>query len=434
MAFKGAVSIEGYDILVAGGGPAGFCAAVAAARSGAKTLLIETTGCLGGMASAGLVPGWCGFADGEKLIHRGIAKELLDALRLYEGKKPSDDIKDLGGIDAEAIKISMDSIAAKSEVDVLFFTTLSGVETGKGGVVKAALIANKNGIFAVKAKLFIDCTGDADLCVFAGAKSVKGDKDGDMQPVSLCMVMGGTSAEGAPEGFRDLMIDDPEFPRIKDSFFWPGFRINGGHLWGVDGSDVKSVSKAMAEGRVLAREFRDAFRKYLPNAEGAELVASASLLGVRETRRIVGEYTLSVDDYWARRRFKDEISHNSFFIDIHPSWANRLRERKGEWDWEKEKRDSMYAKGEFQGIPYRCLLPQGLKNVIDAGRSVSSDRESQSAIRVMPPCMSMGQAAGTAAALLLKGGGNDFKNVDTDALRAKLKTDGAFIPDLPKGV
>ena len=432
MTLNNVKTIEGYDVLVAGGGPAGFCAAVATARSGAKTLLIEATGCLGGMASSGLVPGWCGFHDSEKLIHLGIAKELLDGLRIYEGKAPSDDIKDLGCVDPEGIKLVMDEIAMKSGVDTLFFTTLAGVDSGKGGIVKAALIANKDGIFAVKAKLFIDTTGDADLCHFAGAKTLKGDKDGDMQPVTLCMVMGGVSTEGAAPDFRKLMIDDPEFPRIKDDFFWPGFRINGGHLWGVDGSDVKSVSKAMIEGRMMTREFRDAFRKRLPNGKKAELIQTASLLGVRETRRIVGEYTLSVDDYWAKRRFKDEISHNSFFIDIHPSWADRQRETRGEWNWEKEKRDSMYGKGEFQGIPYRCLLPQGLKNVIDAGRSVSSDRESQSAIRVMPPCMSMGQAAGTAAALLLKSGGNDFKSVDTDALRAKLKADGAFIPDVPK--
>jgi hypothetical protein len=162
----------------------------------------------------------------------------------------------------------------------------------------------------------------------------------------------------------------------------------------------------------------------------AELIQTASLLGVRETRRIEGEYTLNAGDYWAKHRFKDEISLNSFFIDIHPSWANRLRERKGEWNWEKEKRDSRYGKGEFQGIPYRCLLPQGLKNVIDAGRSVSSDRIVQSAIRVMPPCLTMGQAAGAAAALMLKKGADDFRAVDTDELRAKLKKAGAFLPDV----
>ncbi len=425
---SGIKELNGYDILVAGGGPSGFCAAVEAARSGAKTLLVEATGMLGGMATAGLVPGWCGFHDGEKYIHRGLAREILDALRVYEGKTPSDDIKNMGRIDPEAMKIIMDRIATDCGVDLLFFTTMSGIETAPDGMVKEAIIANKDGLSAVSAKLFIDCTGDADLCHFAGAKTVKGDKDGDMQPVSLCMVMGGVSTQDAPANYKRSIIDDPEFPLIKDDFFSAGFRMNSGHLWGVDGADARSVTKAMIDGRLEAKQFRDAFRKYLPASGNAELIQTASLLGVRETRRIVGEYVLSVDDYYARKRFKDEISLNCFFIDIHPSWVNRLRERKGEWTWKQEKEDSIYRKGEFHGIPYRCLLPQGLKNVIVAGRSVSADRETQSSIRVMPPCMTMGQAAGAAAALLLQNGDDDFRKVDTDALREKLKAEGAFLP------
>ena len=431
---SGIKAIEGIDVLVAGGGPAGFCAAVEAARSGAKTLLVEQTGNLGGMASSGLVPGWCGFHNGIEYIHAGLAKEVRDGLRIYAGLPPSDDLKDQGGIDAEAMKSVTDSIATKSGIELLFFTTLCGVEMGKDGVVKEAIVANKDGLFAINAKLFIDGTGDADLCHFAGVKTEKGDKDGDMQPVSLCMLMGGLQDDlmnGTPENFRDLMIKDPEFPLIKDDFFYPGLRMNSGHLWGVDGSSVKSVTKAMIDGRIEARQFQDAFRKYIPRAKGAQLYQTASLLGVRETRRIQGECCLILDDYMQRRRFKDEISHNCFFIDIHPSLANRQREAKGEWSWHKEKVDSSYAKGEFHGIPYRCLIPQGVKNLLDAGRSVSADREVQSAIRVMPPCMSMGQAAGAAASLLLASGGKDFREVDTDALRARLKEHGAFIPDVP---
>jgi len=427
--------MHGYDIVVAGGGPAGFCAAVEAARSGAKTLLVEATGNLGGMASSGLVPDWCGFHDQEKYIHRGLAAEVLAGLRMYAGQNPSEDIRDMGRIDPEAIKSVMDRIAQESGVDILFFTTLAGVETGKDGLVKEAVIANKNGLFSVDAKLFIDCTGDADLCHFAGAKTLKGDTDGDMQPPTLCTVMGGVSTEGAPPDFLQRIIDDPEFPLIKDSFlmffhFPTCVHINGGHLWDVDGSEVGSLTKAMMDGRAQARQFRDAFRKYLPAAKEAELIQTASLLGVRETRRIVGDYVLSKEDYIARHRFNDEISLNSFVIDIHPSWANRLRERRGEWNWREEKRGYRYGKGEFHGIPYRCLVPEGLKNVINAGRSVSSDREAQSAVRVMPPCMTMGQAAGAAAALLLKEGACDFHKVNVGALRARLKSEGAFLPDV----
>ncbi len=427
-AISGVSALSGYDVLVSGGGPAGFCAAVASARAGARTLLVEATGMLGGMATAGLVPGFCGFHDGEKYIHRGIAKELLDVLHVYAGKSPSDDIKAMGRIDPEAMKMAMDRIALDSGLDLLFFTTLAGVAMAPGGVVKEAIIANKDGLCAVRAKLFIDCTGDADLCHFAGAQTVKGDEGGDMQPASLCMVMDGVSTEGAPPDFKQRIIDDPQFPLIKDGFFFPGYRMNSGHLWNVDGSDVRSVTRAMIDGRLEAKQFRDAFRKHLPCAAKAELVQTATLLGVRETRRIVGDYVISAADYHARRRFTDEISLNCFYIDIHPSLAKRLQESTGEWSWDKEKRDSRYATGEFHGIPYRSLLPRGLQNVIVAGRSVSTDREAQSSIRVMPPCMTMGQAAGTAAALLVKQGGDDFRSVDTDILRARLKAEGAFLP------
>ena len=432
--FRGTQILDGYDVVVAGGGPAGCCAAVAAARGGAKTLLVEATGCLGGMASSGLVPAWCGFHDGEKLIHRGLAAEILAGLRAEAEQPPPTDIRDLGAIDAEAMKRVLDRIVTAAGVDVLFFTILAGVEMARPDQVAAALVANKSGIFAVPAKLFVDGTGDADLCHFAGARTQKGDDSGDLQPVSLCMVMGGLGdhpVAGAPADWRERIVADPQFPRIKDDFFYPAFRINGGHQWGVDGTDVRGVTRAMMEGRMLAREFRDAFRKHLPAGGNAELIQTASLLGVRETRRIVGEYSLSADDYLARRRFPDEISLNCFFIDIHPSWASRRRETRGEWNWQREQQAIAYAAGEFHGIPYRCLLPQGLANVIDAGRSVSSDRAVQSAIRVMPPCMTMGQAAGTAAALLLQAGQDDFRAVTPLRLRTALSAAGAFLPELP---
>jgi len=427
-------NIEGYDVLVAGGGPAGFAAAVAASRAGAKTLLVEATGCLGGMASSGLVPGWCGFHDGEKYIHRGLAIELLNGLRKYEGKAPNDDIKDLGGIDPEGVKLVLDELVLGSGVDVMFFSTVAEVEMDSEGKVAAAIIANKDGLAAVRAKAFVDCTGDADLCAKAGASFEKGDKDGDMQPVTLCFVMGGLppdAMKGAPQGWKEKMIADPEFPLVKDDFFHPGFRINGGHLWSVDASQCSHVDKAMVDGRKMVRQFRDAFAKYLPGFKNSFVLQTASLLGVRETRRILGDYTLSGADHQARRRFEDEISFNSFFIDIHPSWANREREAKGEWSWEKEKRDSSFKKGEFHGIPYRCLTPKGLSNVITAGRAVSSDREAHSAIRVMPPCITMGEAAGVAASMAVKAKKADFHQVDVKELRAKLRKNGAFLPELP---
>lgn len=432
--------IGGFDVMVAGGGPAGFAAAAAAAREGMKTLLVEATGCLGGMASSGLVAGWCGFHDKEKFIHRGLAERMRKGLQEYAGLKPSDDIKDQSPVDPEGVKLLMDSIVEEAGVEILFNTTLSDVMARPDGTVEAAIVANKDGLSAVRARLFIDCTGDGDLCARAGARFEKGDAGGDMQPATLCHTLVNLSKGGGaimPEDYRKRMVDDPKYPLIKDDFFgiWPGrgfHIINGGHLWGVDGSDIRSVTKAMIEGRKLARQFRDAYAEHIPSVcKDGVLLQTASLLGVRETRRIIGDYILTEADHKAQRRFDDEISLNSFFIDIHPSWANRLRERRGEWSWEKEKRDSTFPKGGFHGIPYRCLTPVGLKNVLNAGRSVSSDRVAQSAVRVMPPCMTMGEAAGVAAAMSAKETACDVHKVDVGRLRGRLCEHGAFLPDIP---
>lgn len=438
-------TIDEYDVFVAGGGPAGICAAVAAARSGCKTLLIEMTGALGGMAGTGLVPVICGYTDGKKFIQRGIAKELLDGIREYMGEDTGDkdSIENMSlrldskgvhfFIEPEAMKYSADRIAVKSAVHIMFFTTLCRVEMDTNDIVKTATVANKNGIFNVNAKFFIDCTGDADLCTFAGAKTIKGDKNGDMQPASLCMVMNNLPAEWFDNEIWKKIINDNEFPLIKDDFFCPFpirslFRTNGGHLWNVDGSNIKSVSQAMINGRMLAKQLLDALHKYVPDTQNTNLIQTADLLGVRETRRIIGEYTLTGDDYRTRRRFEDEIAVNSYYIDTHPSLEKRAREREGKWKWNDD--HELYDKGEYHGIPYRCLLPQGLKNVINAGRSISSDRIANSSIRVMANCMSMGQAAGTAAALLLKNNYRDFREINFKDLRTKLKSDGAFLPEI----
>jgi glycine/D-amino acid oxidase-like deaminating enzyme len=428
------------DVVVAGGGPAGCCAAFAAAREGASVVLLEAMSALGGMFSMGYVQGWCGFHDQEKFIHRGMAEIIRH--RLYDGcvDEPLDSIQSLRGIDPEKMKRILDDLAEEFGVTVLFHTSVAEVVKSDDGTVEAVLAASKDGLKAFKAKVFVDCTGDADLAAWAGAKYHYGDEDGDVQPVSHCFCISNVDTEEAvrtrPEGFQQTVVNDSKYDLVKDDFFGIGGAIgpkthyfNAGHQWDVDNTDTASLSLALKTGRRLAKQFYDSFREYVPAGfDKSFLAATAPLLGVRETRRIVGDYVLNVDDYWARRRFDDEISLNCFFIDIHPSWKNRQLEREGKWSWAKEKNDSRYAPGEFHGIPYRCLIPKGLRNVLVAGRSVSADRETLSAIRVMPPCMTMGEAAGVAAVHALKNHKCDVHAVDINKLRSSLKKHGAFLP------
>lgn len=433
---------DNWDVIVIGGGPAGCTAAAASAREGAKTLLIEGTGILGGMGSAGMVPGWCGFTDQKVFIHRGLAEKIRHRLDAGTSELSLDDIKSLQRLDAEKFKRVLDELMEEFEVEVLLNTFVTEVVMDGEGKIKAVLAGNKDGLVAFAAPVFIDCSGDADVAFRAGVPTVKGDEDGDMQPVTHCFCLANVKSDNIAKAvektpdWAQKIIDDPEFPLIKDSFFWTGNKMtnsvhvcNNGHQWDVDGTDAASVSKALKDGREIARQFRDGMAKYLPDAfSEAFLAATAPLLGVRETRRIVGDYVLTGEDHQARRHFDDEISVNSFFIDIHPSWKNRLLEKEGKWSWKEEMQDSWLLPGETHGIPFRCLIPKGVDNLLVAGRSVSSDRIAQSAIRVMPVCMTMGEAAGVAAAEAATKHGGEVRKVDAQVLRKHLKELGAYLP------
>lgn len=420
-----------YDVLVAGGGPAGVCAAVAAAREGAKTLLIEATGALGGMATMGLVPGWCGLHDQIRLIHNSLAKKIV--MNSVPGPHEYDYVTKFPNphIDAEHLKRFLDGMVQESGAELLFHTMLAGV-LAEDGRVQRVILANKSGLQAVRASVYVDCTGDADLAAWAGARYYKDE----MQPVSLCFALSGNDpqAQDAPiPDWKQAIIDDPKYPLIRDSFFGlasGSYSVhNSGHLWHVDNTDPRSMTRALIDGRAEAAQFLAAFREHFPKrCAESKLAQTAPLLGVRETRRIVGDYTLTLADHQARRRFSDDVALNSFFIDIHPSLEKRELERKGLWSWEKEKKDSRFGPGELHGIPYRCLTPQGLENVLVAGRSISCDREALSAVRIMPSCMSMGEAAGVAAAQAASGGKN-VHAVDVVKVQERLRAEGGFLPE-----
>ena len=429
---------ERFDVIVAGGGPAGCTAAAAAARGGAKTLLIEATGTLGGMGTSGLVPAWCPFSDQERIIYGGLAAQVF--AKAKEGMAhvaPSD--MDWVPIDAERLKRVYDDLVTDAGATVLFHTFVGGVQMAQSGVVDTLLLANKAGLGAYRAKVFVDCTGDGDLSVWAGAPYAKGDdQTGELMPVTHCFVLSNVDEYGYRfgepfhQGIRSILAAG-KHPLIADShscnnIVGPGtVGFNSGHMWEVDNTSPETVSRAMMQGRKIAAEFRDALAEWNPRAYGnAFLAATGALMGVRETRRVIGDYILTADDYFARRSFADEIGRNSYPIDIHTAKSEITASRQGTLN--VMERYENFGKGESHGIPYRCLTPKGVRNVLIAGRSVSCDRPVQASIRTMPNCLVMGEAAGLAAAMAARAPAADVHAVDTAALRRGLKAAGAYLP------
>jgi hypothetical protein len=435
---RGVALSDGWDVVVAGGGPAGCTAAAAAAREGAKVLLLEATGSLGGMGTSGLVPMWMTFGDGEKMILRGLAERVfLESLAGMPHAHP----EWFGGpVDAEVLKRVYDRLVGEFGVTVLFNTFVAGVELASKGVLDALLVANKSGLAACRGKVYVDGTGDGDLAAWAGAPFRQGDdQTGELMPVTLCFVLSSVDdyayAHG-PKMFPDVIqriVDSGKYPLIKDRHFCnisigPGtVGFNAGHLWDVDNTKPETVSRAMIEGRQIAESFRLALAEFHPKAFGnAFLASTGSLMGVRETRRIVGDYVLGLDDYLARRSFPDEICRNHYPVDIHTAKNEIEKCRRGALD--VMNRYEQYKKGESHGVPYRCLTPKGLSNVLVAGRCVSADRPMQAAIRIMPACLAMGEAAGVAAAQAARQAVPDVHAVDTTRLRTRLREHGAWLP------
>ena len=422
--------VDKYDVIVLGGGPAGCAAAYAAAREGAKTLIIEATGCLGGMATSGLVPAFCPYTDGEKVIYKGFAEEVL--LRMLDGMPHADkSARDWVAIDPEGLKVILDDMLVNAGADILFNTVLSDVDM-EHGRISAVIASNKRGMSAYSAKVYIDCTGDADLAAMAGCGYEMGE-DGRVQLATHCFKLSGVTIEKAPDKRLNVdndreeltacvIRDDEEFDLIKDSHICDSIigtdtvGFNAGHIEVDDITNPISVSKALIQGRKIAVQFRDALKKHVPQLYADAYIAeTAPLLGVRESRRVVCDYELSVEDFIERRSFDDEIGRNCYYIDVHDGGKSKR----------KELASYHYSKGDSHGIPYRCLVPKSTKNLLVAGRSIGCDRYVSASMRVMPACFVTGQAAGCAAAIAARSGA-DAHTVDTDLLRKQLKAEGAY--------
>lgn len=421
------------DILVAGGGPAGIAAALAASRQGASVRVIEGHSCLGGMGTAGMVPLFMPFTDGENFLAGGVGQEVLDALRGADGTVPADGV----GIRAEVLKRVYDQLLTAEGVPFTFHTHLVDVVAAQGRVHQA-ICAGKSGLFAIEAEVYIDCTGDGDLAVFAGATYEKGDGNGNTMPGTLCSLWAGvdwekirasnlgTGNSQIEAAFRDgvFTLEDRHLPgmwRVGDAV--GGGNI--GHTFGLDGTSEESLTQAYVWGRKSLLEYEEYYKKYLKGFESMELVATGSLMGVRESRRICGDYVLDIDDFNPESTFEDEIGRYSYPIDIHIAKPDKQSYEK----FHKEFTSLRLGKGESYGIPYRVLTPIGLENVLVAGRCVSTDRNMQASIRVMPGCYITGQAAGVAAAMAMDVQQNT-RRIDTNKLQAKLASMGAYLPNV----
>lgn len=427
---------ESVDVFVAGGGPAGVAAAVAAARQGRSVYLAEGHSCLGGMGTAGLIPAFMQFSDGINFLAGGVGEEIYERLHEMGGTGPASRT----AIRAEVLKRLYDDLLAEAGVAFTLGTNVIDVQTD-GARIALAILWGKSGLSAASAKVFIDCTGDGDLAAWAGAPFEKGDEEGNLMPGTLCSLWAdidwdavhqsglGAGAKRIEEAFGDKVftVEDRHLPGM-----WRvGEHVGGGnigHTFGVDSTDERSVTRALVWGRKSMTEYERYYKEYLKGFEKMELVATGSLLGIRESRRIMGDYVLNLEDFKSRAVFDDEIGRYSYPVDIHPTSPDV----KHFATFMDEFKNLRYGKGESYGVPYRTLVPRELENVLVAGRCISSDRGIQGSIRVMPGCYITGQAAGVAAALAIEGD-TDTRGFDVAELQGRLKKMGGFLPNFKGG-
>lgn len=434
-----------YDVVVAGGGPSGVAAAIAAARNNASVLLIERYGFLGGMATNASVPVFCPYSDGEKAVIRGIGLEILEAMQEQSWEEPV--IEEDNGlhqldwvaIDPEILKRILDEKVLESGSQLLFHTFVEGVKT-EAGKITGINVVNKEGRFTIQANVFIDCTGDADLVAKAGGEFEYGDENGLVQGVTLCFRLANVDSEkylkyrGEVQETGNLSVAVNK-ARARGDFPFPEkdvatFKLqhsniaglNFGHVFEINPLKAEDLTRAELEARKKLPDFIRFLNKYVPGLENAVLASSGPFIGLRESRRIVGEYRLSRKDYTSRALFEDTIARYAYPIDIHASNTEGVIIGNGKNDFYT----SRYQIGESYGIPYRALLPKGLENILVAGRTLSADRAMHGSFRVMPCCFATGQAAGTAAAICCEEE-KTLRNIPIGKLQEVLIKQGAYL-------
>ena len=437
-----------YDVIVAGGGSAGVAAAIAAARSGADTLVVESNGYFGGTITAGALPTFAPYTDQKKPVIQGIGLEIMDKLReitwrdpLYESRGRHKPRMDWFPIDTEAMKLLFDRLVVESGCQPLFYTRVIGCQT-EGGTVKSVTLLTPGGTVEVSAHAFIDCTGDGHLAAMAGCEAQIGDEDGAVQSGTLCFKIanidfdryvayaeetgeGGNMFVACNKAIADGCFPDGETKVSGVAFVAPGVAaFNFGHVYDINPLDAAAMTRAEIEARAKLGELVQFLRSYVPGMENASLVSSGPQIGVRESRRIMGRYVLTKDDYMRRADFDDAIAYYNYPIDIHGAHKGALENK----EFNDIYYNRRYQPGEVYGVPLRALQPLGMKNLMTAGRIISSDRYMMASVRVVPCCFATGQAAGTACAMAAKQGIAPVE-VDAQQLRERLRADGVWLKD-----
>ncbi len=443
------------DVLVVGGGPAGLGAATGAARAGADVILTERFGFLGGNATAALVTYFMSFyietpdipfttpphTHAEAIIG-GVVQEFLDLLLSLGGAaKPSLQTGYIISFDPEVFKYAAERFLDRAGVKFLFGSMAGGVIGSNA--VEGVVFESKSGPLVIKAKTVIDCTGDGDVAALAGAPFKIGrEGDGLVQPMTLMFRIIGFNrtlfedyvkkhpdqwkgVHGLWDLIRQATLDGKlNLPREDILFFntphEKELNINSTRITQALGTDVWDITRAEWEGREQVQQIARFLKEYVPGFAETYTVQTGGLVGVRETRRIMGEYVLTAEDVLQARQFEDIIARGSYPIDIHnPLGRGTVLKH--------------LKTGESYDIPLRCLLPQKVDNLLVAGRCISGTHEAVSSYRIMPISMATGQAAGVCAALAVKQG-QVPRSVDYREVQAELLRQGANLRGIKVGV
>lgn len=405
------------DVLIAGGGPAGVGAGLAAARNGAKTLIVDQFNCLGGVATAG------GHGHISKYDENGTGRRIVGGIADEIGTRVVTDgigSRNSHGImfEVEGLKLMLDRMAAESKCDLLYHTFLSDTVV-EDRAVTGAVVQNKTGRSIIRAKRIVDCTGDGDIAANADCHYEVGrTSDGRCQPVTLMFTIGGVNWEKVQAFSKKYREDNPDdnnpwklrgvyagaiekgdmdaYQTGNMGWWWTPTRpdqvgVNFTHVIHIDSTRAEDLTKATIEAREQCYKTIDVYRKYIDGMQDCYMISTPNTIGIRESRRILGEYVLDEEDVKGQREFDDGICYGSFFVDIHcidgPGMDPTV--------WRP-------PNGFKYHIPYRCLVPKEIDNLLTAGRCISCTHIALGSIRVMVPCIAMGEAAGTAATLSIK--------------------------------
>lgn len=413
-----------YDVVVAGSGPAGICAAVAAAREGAKVALVERYGVVGGNLTTGYVGPILG------MVGKGTMRdELVELLGV-----PENDMIGVTGRahDFEMAKIRLMQFVNHPNIDVYLQTTVTDV-VKEGDTLKGIIATSGEGQFALLGKVTIDATGDGLVSYLAGATTEKGREDGLMQPVTLEFTI-----DGVDESKGVICIGDVDDVRLGDERFLDyckrlslegeiperiaavrlhptthsGERqVNTTQVNGVDMTRVDHIFKADLELREQILTLLDFFHKHIPGYENCRIISSGTTTGVRETRRVIGDYIITAEEMAAGCRFDDVIVHRAeFIVDIHnPEGSGQAEDH------------IQYC--DPYDLPYRCFTPKGVECLYTAGRCISGTHRAHASYRVMSICMAMGEAVGVAAAMCAQSGTTP-RNLNVKQLQNRLTSKG----------